>query len=140
MITKRNKGKRNVTHKTYQLWKKSDKSYTAIQWHKIIVTVCEELRKLCANMISVHIPRFGQLDFLRIESKVRKKISRKGEPYIVDQRHYNFEDGTKRNGFYIFGKLINKPNTKTLCFFCPTKNLTREIKNNVFDCNYKLNG
>lgn len=138
MITNRGKGTHNITHKAYELWQKSDRKHTRAQWYKIITTVCEELRKLCANMISVHIPRFGQLDFIRKESIVRKRTRLNGEVYFVDHRYYNFEDGTRRNGFYIFGKLINTPNDKKLCYFIPTKNLTREIKNVVFDCNYKI--
>lgn len=140
MITDRGKGKRNVTHRSQDLYAKSDKRYSRSQWYGIVTAVCAELRKLAANMISVYIPRFGQLEYICGESIVRQRTNLKGETYIVDHRHYNFEDGTRRNGFYIYCKLINKPNTKHYCKFVPTKNLTRDIKNTVYDCNYKLNG
>ena len=138
MITHRGKGTPN-TIKPKEIWEKTDKSIPYLRWYNIVRTVCKYLRRIAADGIVIRLPKFGSIKYFVVKNEIKQRKRIDGSTYFVDHRHKNFETGEKYNGFSLFLAFYNRYDKRmTDAYFSPQKNLVREIKNNCFDCNYKI--
>lgn len=135
MRKKGSKGKCNTTVKTIDIYNAVRSDIPLSQWRSIIRAVFNELHSLLSRGIDIRIPKFGQITHYHNRSCVKRKFNKKGEQYFTDSRQFSFSTGEKKNGYYIYMKLINKTTNQKLhyAYFKPTRPLCIEIKKNVYD-------
>lgn len=133
------------------------KSIPFSEYSNAIRLKCDELKERLVSGDRCFVPEFGKLDAFSNKSGLVKKKTKEGEVYIDDRRSidfvkalrnkFNVENGLECTDSYRYStliiciKLIRKSYKKNRkahsLYFVATKNLIRDIKNNLYDGNYK---